>query len=1392
MRPFIISSPGCSEISTEPTPIGDMSDGVPLPRVAPGIFGEDAVALIRSCWWRWTAPSQHLVGAAPPTGAAPTDDPDGAFWTHYFPPMAVSPPPPPILRVLVDHATILPFDVLASPYFWQQCLQIFPEEPTVATRRPFHHDDPDEDVSPEVDDAAQSTERVLNALLALSSVVCPRSRAATLSEVRMLSTAVTSVPPFVLDRQTVESFLLTHQSTLWGSPPARSRMLSGALMSWITKFSRTAAHPDDDENDGASETTRGTRDVPEAKEADERQPAREKSAAEQIMSLPRHGEALARLDPTDVSFSEGCRGIISLAADDQSQSLWRRYFTEAATFVSTAESCEALFVRLLDVFHEVVPAAVTSASWLSDVRSAAPELTEMFVAIANALIRWDVTSLHCRVPSVKVGSLLSVLDAILSQSDPESEMTLALRYSAMYFVVMVAPDKDVYWQLVLDAPTSPAPATAAAECVDDDWPALQPLVLSVLRHAVEAPPTATLKDVSTIVVSIFTRSAALSAGIQESILWMVTKCCSLSVWSVVLSGEVGSPTELASLRFLCKLSQTVGTSHGLAQEMHARYTPLLLSFGSSRSELDPDEQRMVFWLITSVLLHTVISEERHTKPKPHISLADALHLYVDYPLASMSQEALVRIREQIDVLIFPAHIRTPARHSERNWNPHTRGHLLPVGGRQSLSKAAAEKMFTSILHMYAHVVHTVFDNVQQMRPEAITDVFYSLSILSAGNASLLKHSPALEGTIATGVLQKVYGWYRRFSANTLAAVDSKHHHLSFRVGLFPESTGSLDFTDTISVGSCASIICSLYARGNELLPGAVDVSFILEKLLCMDIVAHQTALMCVIVMSGTSTRKELSRIAPLCTQRLFRDLDMCCRGFMSISFAVLQLLRSAFSIMTAIPDDQTSLKVCEAVWSGIVVRGFGGRRVQHYAHFMLQSMISMASAASDPQWKALRSLVASGSRELVGRGTQGGPSRHHHLDANTHLSGLPAGLHNTSFSSATSTSFTAQSFIANTAATATPKRSFADEMRSKLDRLMDNDTEKRLDPNDAYCMAVRQVSITSRQTSNSAFITTEACSTSAPHHSDHGSWIAPSEAGWDGDRGCAVVGGVHPDDAGVPTAYAWVGGVRCGEFWSHATGRLFRLSTCAAAILRSKRDEAQEDHNRAQVMDLLSEAETLTGVSAFGAVQLVVIEELLHEVLDTNDAMFVVLNRFRLTEASKHMFLDAASRVVWRCCEQQRRCAKEGADPQKVAALTGVAVVAQLTLFLETALGRHDSSEEHVWWALVALLSALGWTSPNGAAKVPLSIQLLLRRSLETAHLRCLGAILCDHWLHAKNEPHCVSLRRDAKMLLGALTSDTSKRLAQNRDGGSIPAETHASWATSASREILQWLNAAR
>ncbi|CUG91300.1 Hypothetical protein, putative [Bodo saltans] len=1238
-----------------------------------------------------------------------------------------------LLRYLVEQQIAVPEEALSATSFWMECVAEYPNIPMVFVQNDISAnsrlgeddtgaldddalDDPtamiENDATKPLDGDFEATAKCVRAF---RSVLTDTKRGSALSTSRILAECFLELAPFPIHLGAVRDGLVPATA----ADVDHHESLTPEV--WFCVWLENHLAPEDSNEEcipPAEDTSSGTT----AESAE--------SAMLTLMAgLPKRALAMKELAPSHVFQSSGSH-------DSRSVSRFFQYLGEAVWCMEGADATTNLFKSFLGALD------LSSRFAASDADIPNPTLIVGFV---NAFIRCQITAVD--VPTEQVHVMLRVCITLLGRSNVEDEKTLSLRYSVMFLLVLIAPDRELFWQNALDATT---PITNA-----DDHGSIGEQVRRVLSQVLELPEGSDGSSMSSIAqytVSIFLRSAALSAGIQESILWMVVKCCPVSIWNVICKEELCRSTELAAIRFLTKMSQTVGMSQHLVQEVHARYTPLLLSFGSPRSDLDSDEQRMVFWLITSLLLHTVISEERHTKPKPHMSLADALYLYVDYPLAAMSLESAVRIRQKADEFMFPFFARMPAPTSERNWNLHTRGQLLPVCGRQTLSKAAAEKVFTSILHMYTHVVSNVFESIQQMPVEALTDVFFSLSTLSAGNASLLKHSPALEGTIAATILHHVYGWYRKYCSNTLASVDSKSNVLNFRVGLFPESSSSLEFTDTFSVVSCANVISSLFVRGNELLPGAVDVSFIMEKLLCMDVVAHQSALSTVIVMSGTSTRKEMSRIAPLFTQRLFRDLDVCCKGSLSTSFGIMSLLRSAFSIVAAIPDDAVAMKVCESVWNGIVVRGMGGRRVQHYAHFLLQSMITMSSV-SQTQWRTLRALIQTSE----------------HQDGSSHRV----------TTSSSSTQFQNNSSITSVGSTPPPpplpqKKSFADEMRMKLDKLLDVD-EGRHNVATDHMVAIRKTSISSYATPLASqglsvdFINGGGSFNAMPP-SDQQSNTGASDVPLDQQQlqRLETATTVYDGDVGRNGGPRGASGTATNHarHFVHWTRRLLTLTTTAAAVLRSKTDEDHLDHNRVQVMALLSNTED--NLSAAGEVHLFAVQELLHEVLDPNDAMFVVLNRFNFAESSLALFNSEAIRVIER--------SKVGNDERMAA----MAALPQMNLFFETALRRLHSAE-NAWWALANMILAIMsvWANPNessgrGAVRPLLN---LLGARVPLLDLVRISQFVIQKLLRAAGSAGDPTHIKDVKMFLRSLegTTKTSKQqLASSNDTGGVQPAVEA------------------
>ena len=898
---------------------------------------------------------------------------------------------------------------------------------------------------------------------------------------------------------------------------------------------------------------------------------------------------------------------------------------------------------------------------------------------------------------------------------------LALRYAVMYMLVLACPEEGGQWELAIERAGGDVDGDKKDTDSADDSPrscrrrlydlapaaatVVAPLVVRTLAAVLELPPqegagseeeevsegasnkasaqtpSQIMAAVARAVLSIFVRSSSLLlGGINESIMWLVVKCCPAAIWACIVSRELFSDTEVGVLHFVLKMSQTVGVGPELVLELHARYTPLLLSYGAAR-ELDADEQHMALWVTTSVLLHMVGSEERHTKPRPHMSLADSLPLYNDFPLAQMASPVVGVVRSAVDELLFPVAARLSIPTSERHWNIHARGHLLPVLGRRVLGRADAGKIFSSILHMYLHVVNNVFSSLQTLGPSAVSDVFASLGVLASGNASLLKHSPAADGTIASNILQRLFGWYAKYAADTVSSVDKSHSAVDFGTSLFPEPTASFDFCDSVNILTCATVISSLFVRGNELLPGAVDVGFILDRMLSMDLVSHQSALTAIVVMSGSATRREMSSVAPMLTQRLLRELDRCVRGSLSYSFGIMQMLRTAFSILSAFPDDAVTMKVCEAVWNVVVNEASGGRRVQHYAHFMLQSIVNLHTVSAT-QWGILRAIVS------LPNEAEGGAAAAAAAAAASSRGGIGIGVGGSSSDLLGGSFAFANSLFSHDSNAGR----FVETGRQFINELLSEPSASATSPPPSSAAGGASSASPPPQAGAASSPPPPTPPSPAPTTSASAAVASPSpppEWGYHPVRTSIISVGLRRR-ARMSVAESEESSATVASAVYGTTPNLLQLTTIASFVLRSHEggegglDEA--DRNRVTILDMLRQVDD--DASAVGDTFLTITYALLEAVLDPRDAMFVLLNRFNFSASSRFLFTQSLRRAA------------------AVAGAHGEAFPTSDAALYVDAAGRRYVSSEGAWWVACSALSAVvRWLAAGGQLEVPAEVE---------------------------------------------------------------------------------------
>ncbi|KAG5494083.1 hypothetical protein JKF63_01917 [Porcisia hertigi] len=91
-----------------------------------------------------------------------------------------------------------------------------------------------------------------------------------------------------------------------------------------------------------------------------------------------------------------------------------------------------------------------------------------------------------------------------------------------------------------------------------------------------------------------------TGGISERVFWLVVQHCICEVWDVITTEVVTSLQEPAIVAFLCRAHVKVGFPFFLQRELHAVFTPQLLSYGKTDSELDEDNLRFILWLVGTI------------------------------------------------------------------------------------------------------------------------------------------------------------------------------------------------------------------------------------------------------------------------------------------------------------------------------------------------------------------------------------------------------------------------------------------------------------------------------------------------------------------------------------------------------------------------------------------------------------------------------------------------------------------------------------------------------------------------------------------------------------------------------------------------------------------------
>lgn len=474
--------------------------------------------------------------------------------------------------------------------------------------------------------------------------------------------------------------------------------------------------------------------------------------------------------------------------------------------------------------------------------------------------------------------------------------------------------------------------------------------------------------------------SAAGATVELSVLWMAARFCGVSLWGIC-------PAELDDLapqfQFACLASQVIGIPVSLWSTFHAQLRPLL----SPPFAASPDEQRAALWLATSLMLHTPLASGTPDGSIIHSSLSECLYLYSDFPLGSVERAAARTVRRIGTETTLPFYTwRQHRRASEaRVANLHCVSLQLPLGGAMSSAIAdGAQVVAVSLLQALTQLVRYSVTNAAWQPPFFLADAFYAASALAAGNANFVRFAPtgslghgaaAAAAAAATSpsctLASAAQDWLLRFAVEWLGddaqAGAPPHRVLSNRTGLFPDSPApALSFPDRTALAA-ASLLLSCFTTPTPnpappcQPPPRAAIVAVVQRMLDTDLFLYTAGHSAIVALSAASRRAEVAELgATTIAHRLGDDLSAGRWGLLSVPFALTQLLRASCAVLTMMPDEKVSTKICEGVWGGLLQRPWG-RAMAMYGYYILQCLVQITATDGRQrrQWEMLRMLVMS-------------------------------------------------------------------------------------------------------------------------------------------------------------------------------------------------------------------------------------------------------------------------------------------------------------------------------------------------------------------------------------------------------------------------------------------------
>ncbi|CAG9582230.1 conserved hypothetical protein [Leishmania major strain Friedlin] len=540
------------------------------------------------------------------------------------------------------------------------------------------------------------------------------------------------------------------------------------------------------------------------------------------------------------------------------------------------------------------------------------------------------TGVGCELSSCDPLSLLRLLQVLVSTargSLVESELSGWLQLSCWLLLDRVCLFSSTQETTEAASGKQPAQTFVAAELVT---------VFVQLSNLFLCSTAKTLDDVAVSVIRYAIRNATIftMGDVSERLFWMVVRHCIYEVWAAITAETVASVRDPEIIVFLCRAHVKVGLPLPVQRELHALFTPQLLSYGNADSELEEDSLRYILWLVGKFA-----SSDVHSSVRGGASSLQHAPKWTD-----------------------TADIGAPS--SGRQALKH-----LPAA-ESNFSRKDARSLAAAVRRVTAQLAERVLANTTGATPSNVLD---ALGVL----CNLARPAPAESGP-ATPLLSNVVSLdhvYRIACDFTkafplLSADASLHppgHCLDHLLGQLPKERRAHSIPDALCLNSIAWLLSKLlqsWGRENapdSALPAQLPcvLALYLPYLLRCDLPSYLCSLQGLRYLSVCGATPEVEAVYDVALPRLMEDL-VDVRWGAGLAGCWYEILVDCLSrVPGAVPDGgrQLSRRIWEGLWRGAgSVEHSCNQRFSERAQRSLQQVIH-GLAPRSAQWELCRLVV---------------------------------------------------------------------------------------------------------------------------------------------------------------------------------------------------------------------------------------------------------------------------------------------------------------------------------------------------------------------------------------------------------------------------------------------------